>query len=135
MIIVLVVILASVLSYFALVKTSTSLSHCLPSDIKLSDAVEATLVSWFNDGRPPIVNKVTVEQKLDQLHARCQNRKLVDQVGKKIYFYQLSGCWGASLGDEEDAKFFKNQQEKIDKLKERYTVIEMTCNSSGIPIP
>lgn len=108
-----------------------SLSQCLPSDIKLSDIVDAKLVTWYNDGRPPVVDKVTVEQKLIELKANCRENKIVDSSGKDIYFYRLTGCWGNPPAGYED--IMQKQQEKINKLKEQYTVIEMTCNPSGIP--
>ena len=107
-----------------------SLSQCLPSDINLSDIVDAKLVTWYSDGRPPVIDKVTVDQELIELKATCIDNKLVDGSGKEIYFYHLTGCWGASRF--EDQEIMQKQQDEINKLKEQYMVIEMTCNPSGI---
>ena len=109
-----------------------SLSQCLPSDIKLSDIVDAKLVTWYNDGRPPVIDKVTVDQKLTELKATCRDNKLVDGSGKEIYFYHLTDCWGNPPFNYQE--IMQKQQDEINKLKEQYMVIEMTCNPSGIPL-
>jgi hypothetical protein len=44
---------------------------CLPADIKPADVVEATLTASNGDGRSPAVTRITVEQKLTGLKARC----------------------------------------------------------------
>lgn len=108
-------------------QTTVDISKCLPADIKLDDIVSA-------GGYPGEIKKVTVKQKLNELKATCSNEnKLVDATGKQITFYHLTGCWGnAPIGYQE---ILQKQQEEINKLKEQYTVIEMTCNPSGIPIP
>jgi hypothetical protein len=101
-----------------------TLSQCLPPSIKLSDVVTAGF-----KGK----DKVTVEQKLAGLQAKCNNGKLVDSSNKEIYFYHLTGCWGNPPENYQD--ILQKQQEEINVLKEKYTVIEMTCNPSGVPIP
>jgi len=78
-------------------------------------------------------NQVTVEQKLRELRARCRRGKLVDASGREIYFYRLQGCWGNPPEDYQ--QILQRQQQEIQRLKKRYTVIEMTCNPSGVPIP
>jgi hypothetical protein len=101
-------------------------STCLPPDIELSSIVSA---QSLGGGK---IAKVTVQQKLDELGAQCQNGTLVDSAGKEIRFYQLAGCWGNPPPNYQD--ILQRQQQELEKLKEQYTVIEMTCNPSGLPI-
>jgi hypothetical protein len=111
--------------------SQSSLAKCLPADIKLKDVVEATSTGYAN-GQPVGLHKVTVEQKLNELKATCNSdNKLVDGNGKQIIFYHLTDCWGIPL---DDYGILQKQRDEIDKLKQQYTVIEMTCNPSGIPI-
>lgn len=117
----------NVVSTLKFTVTPIPLSRCMPSDTKLSDIVSA-------DGYPGQIKKVTVEQKLNELKAICNsNNKLVDSAGKQITFYRLDGCWGNPPYNYQD--ILQKQREDINKLKEQYTVVEMTCNPSGIPIP
>ena len=69
----------------------SSLSHCLPSGIRLDDIVSAKVVGYQ---RPGNIVRTTVEQTLGKLNAICKNDKLIDASGKEIYFYHLTGCWG-----------------------------------------
>ena len=105
---------------------------CLPADVKLDEIVDAHVVTSSSGDRPPGVDKVTVEQKLTELQASCRDSKLVDGSGREIRFYRLVGCWGNPPRHYQD--ILQRQREEIDKLKERYTVIEMTCNPSGLPM-
>ncbi len=106
--------------------TSTSTSSvkvvsaypCLPQGIKLSDVVTVG---------------VSVKQKLAGMGAQCKNATLVDSAGKEIYFYHLTGCWGNPPVNYRD--ILQQQQNGIAALKMRFTVIELTCNPSGRPIP
>jgi len=112
--------------------SQASLAKCLPSDIKLSDVVEATSARYTN-GKASGVHKITVEDKLNELKATCNgDNKLVDGNGKQIMFYHLTGCWGNPPADYQD--ILQKQRDEINKLKQEFTVIEMTCNPSGIPI-
>jgi hypothetical protein len=112
--------------------SQSSLAKCLPADIKLSDVVEATSTGYAN-GQLVGLHKVTVEQKLNELKATCNSdNKLVDGNGKQITFYHLTGCWGNPPYNYQE--ILQKQRHEIDKLKQQYTVIEMTCNPSGIPI-
>jgi hypothetical protein len=108
------------------------LAKCLPAGIKLSDVVEATIAGYAND-KPVESHKVTVEQKLNALKATCDSdNKLVDGNGKQIVFYHLTGCWGNPPPGYQE--ILQKQRAEIDKLKQQYTVIEMTCNPSGVHI-
>jgi len=108
------------------------LAKCLPADIKLSDIVEATSARYAR-GQASGVPKITVEDKLNELKATCSDdNKLVDGNGKQIMFYHLTGCWGNPPADYQE--ILQKQRDELQKLKQQYTVIEMTCNPSGMPI-
>ncbi len=92
------------------------LSKCIPSGIKLSDFV---------------AYKITVEQNLLQLKAFCRDSKLIDGSGREIYFYHLTGCWGNPPGDYQE--ILQKQQEEINQLKTKYTIIEMSCYTGDNP--
>ncbi len=113
-------------------ESKTVFSLCLPADRKLDDVVKAEVTNYSPGGIFEI-NKTTIEQKLTEMNASCSNSKLFDSSGKEIVFYDLDGCWGAQPPNEKEIML--KQQEKINKLKEEYTVIEMTCNTSGVPFP
>jgi hypothetical protein len=98
---------------------------CLPKNIKPDDFVSAHAVK----SRPGEVQKVTVEQTLKGIKARCRKRKLVDPRGKEIYFYRLQGCWGNPPEDYQE--ILSRQARELESLRKRYRVIEMTCNPSG----
>lgn len=108
-------------------------AQCLPADIKLNDVVDATTLRDPN-GQPAGLRKVTAAQKLNELKATCSgHNKLVDGNEREIIFYHLTGCWGNPPPDYRE--ILRKQQDEINRLKQQYTVIEMTCNPSGIPIP
>ena len=112
--------------------SQSPLAKCLPPEIKLSDVVEATSAGRPN-AQPGESHSVTVEQRLNELKATCNSdNKLVDGNGKQIVFYHLTGCWGNPPENYQD--ILRKQRDEINKLKQQYTVIEMTCNPSGIPI-
>jgi hypothetical protein len=103
---------------------------CLPKNIKPTDVVSTKLVHTANGD---VVEKVTVEQSLIGLEAACKNGALVDGAGKEIYFYKLIGCWGNVPPNHQE--ILERQQAELEILKRQYSVIEMTCNPSGLPIP
>jgi hypothetical protein len=105
-----------------------SFSGCLPEEIKPSDVVSSQPV-----GSSKVVKKVTVKEKLIQLKASCKQGKLVDATGKEIRFFRLEGCWGNPPADYQE--ILQKQSEELEKLKKRYTLIEMTCNPKGVLIP
>ena len=108
-------------SFEITVPASSSLSACLPDHISLTDVVSVS---------PGGANRITVQQTLDKLGASCgPNNILIDQSGKPITFYHLTGCWGNQPANYEE--LLKKQNDTIAKLSEQYTVIQMTCNPSG----
>ena len=102
--------------------------QCLPEYVKPTDVVSTRLVQ--TDGG---TLKITVEQKLAELKASCKNGKLVDGTGAEIYFYKLTGCWGNPPRNYQE--ILERQEAELAILRKQYTVIEMTCNPSGLPIP
>lgn len=110
--------------------TPHGLEACLPSGTKLTDVVSAQIISSNASGS--IVKKTTVSDKLAQLRARCAKGKLVDRRGRQIYFYKLTGCWGNPPADY--IEILERQRTELRKLRKRYTVVEMSCNTSGLLI-
>ena len=105
---------------------AVSNTSCLPAGIQ-STAVVSTQVA-----RPGIHGKVVtvnVADKLKEFKARCRKHKLVDSRGREIRFYQLVGCWGNPPDDYQQQ--LERQTKELAQLRKRYSVIEMTCNSSG----
>jgi hypothetical protein len=107
-----------------LVLPASNTSSCLPKDIKPADVVSAQMKTPGREGR-----KVTVEEKLKEMKARCKRGKLVDATGKEIRFYRLTGCWGNPPADYQE--ILNRQNSELESLRKRYRVIEMTCNPSG----
>jgi hypothetical protein len=103
--------------------------NCLPAEVKPDDVVSAVLISTGPAGE--VVKKVTVQEKLRELDASCREGKLVDGASREIYFYRLTGCWGMPPPDHEE--ILQRQTEELETLRKQYTVIEMTCNPSGMP--
>ena len=104
--------------------------QCLPESVKPTDVVSTRLAQ--TDGRT-LVERITVEQKLTELTANCKNGKLVDGAGTEIHFYKLTGCWGNPPRNYQE--ILERQEAELAILRKQYTVIEMTCNPSGLPIP
>jgi len=104
--------------------------QCLPEFVKPTD-IASTRLAQTHGGT--LVEKITVEQKLTELKANCKNGKLVDGAGTEIYFYKLTGCWGNPPRNYHE--ILERQQAELAILRKQYTVIEMTCNPSGLPIP
>ena len=97
---------------------------CMPPGIQATDVVSSQAAK--PGGK---VVKVTVAQKIKALGARCRKGKLVDAKGTEIRFYQLVGCWGNPPDDYQEQ--LERQAKELAKLRKRYRVIEMTCDSSG----
>ena len=110
-----------------------SLAKCLPTGIKLTSVVEATSVGSVH-GQSAGSHKITVEQRLNDLKATCNSEnKLIDGNGRQIVFYHLIGCWGYPPPNYRE--LLQKQRREIERLKQSHTVIEMTCNASGVRIP
>jgi hypothetical protein len=106
-----------------------SRSACLPKGIQPTAVVSYLVAKPVNQKGRQVI---TVEETLVSLKARCKKGRLVDGSGKQIYFFRLTGCWGNPPDNYQG--ILDRQNSELIKLKKRYTVIEMTCNSSGEPI-
>ena len=104
---------------------------CLPNGINGTDIVSTREVQSRKGRRE--FRKVSVDEKLRELKARCRRGKLVDASGMEIRFYKLAGCWGHPSDD--DREVLERQNKELAKLRKSYRVIEMTCNPSGEQIP
>ena len=104
---------------------------CLPDGINGTDIVSTREVQSTKGRRE--FRKISVDQKLKDLRARCRRGKLVDASGTEIRFYKLAGCWGHPSDD--DREVLDRQKQELAKLRKSYRVIEMTCNPSGEQIP
>ena len=96
---------------------------CLDPAISLTDPVSFESTSG---------KAITVGHKLKTLRARCSHKKLVDRKGRPIRFYQLKGCWGQPPPNYDQV--LDRQRKELADLRKKYTVIEITCNSSGLPV-
>jgi len=101
------------------------LAACLPTDVKLDTVVSAT-------SKNNKIVKETVKQRLNKLSVQCKAGKLIDRKKREIRFFWLQGCWGNPPADYQE--ILENQQKELLELKKKYTVIEITCNASGLRI-
>lgn len=95
---------------------------CLPEGIKLDEAVSAPRLK---SPAKAADQKVTVKEILLHLNAHCENGKLVDGAGREIRFHRLVGCWGNPPEDYQEQ--LAQQQEELQRLKKKYTVVEIPC--------
>jgi hypothetical protein len=78
--------------------------------------------------------KVTVEDELIRVKARVgSDGVLHDERGKPIAFFKLTGCWGNPPTNY--GEIINEQNRRLEELRRTHTVITLTCNPSGIPIP
>lgn len=107
------------------------IESCLPKGVRLTDIAEVITEPVSNASDAP--RKITVQDKLRALQARCRDGKLVDGSGREIRFFRLIGCWGNP--PENYQELLAKQRSDLAALQERFTVVEMTCNPSGTHIP
>jgi len=115
----------AVFVWLSLLAMPDRLQECLPENLKLSDVIA---VQTVKSGGGTTVKKITVNEKLKELKARCKKRKLVDGAGREIRFYRLIGCWGNPPADYSER--MQRQQDEINDLKKRYAVVEIPCSLS-----
>lgn len=101
---------------------------CLPPDIAAADVVSTEVIRTVPSGKT--VKKITVQQKITELKARCRKSRLVDAGGREVRFYRLKGCWGFPPPDYQE--ILLRQRNELEELKKKFTVIELTCNPSGL---
>ena len=98
---------------------------CLPKDVGLGEVVSSSSDKSVVDTD----KKVTVRNTLRRMNARCKKGKLVDEKGREMYFFRLIGCWGNPPEDYQEQ--LAKQQQALERLRKKYTVIEISCNQTG----
>ena len=99
---------------------------CLPTSVKAEDIVRVfELPSRTGNVR---TKTVTVAASLKSIKATCSKGKLVDGRKKEIKFFRIEGCWGNPPADYLEIQ--EHQQRELADLKRKYTVIEMSCNTT-----
>jgi hypothetical protein len=73
----------------------------------------------------------TVEKRLNELKARVENDKLVDEKGREIRFFEPL-CRGVSAGDEQDEIDRKAKEKELAELLKKYTVIVLHCDPNKV---
>jgi len=109
--------------------SSPPLTTCLPQGIGMTTVVSARALP----GTATRVQTVTIADRLRQLKATCRDRILVDRSGRPLRFYRLEGCWGNPPMNYRE--ILQQQAATLRQLQKTFTVIELTCNPSGIPYP
>jgi hypothetical protein len=108
--------------------------ECLPTGITPDSVVKLKWKVGATDNIPPV--KITVQLTLSKLGAYCTvGHVLVDGAGKPITFYQKGGCGGAYIpfSSREQRAAREEEERRLEALRERFHVIEMTCDTSGKP--
>jgi hypothetical protein len=72
---------------------------------------------------------LTVAQKLAELGARAEGGRLVDASGREIYCYQRF-IPGTAPEPKEDAERQRRDAERLNGLREKYTVIVITTHGA-----
>jgi hypothetical protein len=103
--------------------------RCLGSGVKETDVSSIRTVT--SSTGHTVIEKITVMQALKEINARCVHDKLIDGKRREIRFYFVQGCWGNPPAGY--LEILEKQRRDIEKLRMRYTVIEMTCNPDGRP--
>ncbi|MGB7203799.1 MAG: hypothetical protein WBD16_16250 [Pyrinomonadaceae bacterium] len=90
---------------------------------------DACLAKDINKGEFVVsgTKKITVNEKLLAIRARCRRGKLVDGRRREIRFFKAE-CWGNPPADYLEIE--QQQQKELARLKKKYTVIEIACGPS-----
>jgi hypothetical protein len=100
-----------------------SIARSLPADVKLDTIADASP----NE-------KITVEQRLIRLHAHVDaDGTLRDSSGGEIRFFHLRTCWGNPPPNYLELQ--RQEKHELEELSKEFTVVTITCNPSGLPIP
>lgn len=73
----------------------------------------------------------TVEKRLNELRARYEKDKLVDEKGREIRFFEPL-CRGVSAGEEQDELDRKAKDKELAELEKKYTVIVLNCDPTKV---
>jgi hypothetical protein len=97
----------------------------LPENITLETEVRKD--SKNDKGEVTSFEITTVEKRLNELKARYEKDKLVDESGKEIKFFEPL-CRGVSAGYEQDQADQKAKERELAELEKKYTVIVLYCD-------
>ena len=109
-------------------KTATKFER-LPENIK--PETEVRKETRNDKGEVVSFEITTVEKRLNELKARVENDKLVDEKGREIRFFEPL-CRGVSAGDEQDEIDRKAKEKELAELLKKYTVIVLHCDPSKV---
>lgn len=109
-------------------KTATKYDR-LPENVTL--ASEVAKQTKNDKGEVISTETTTVEKRLNELKARYEKDKLVDEKGREIRFFQVL-CRGVSAGDEQDEIDRKANEKELTELEKNYTVIVLLCDPSKV---
>jgi len=102
----------------------SAVSGCLPPDVTLD-----TEFCPDREGCEP-GERLTVKRCLEGLGVHVEGGKLYDASGKEIYFYQHPMS-GPPPNAEQEARL-RDERDRLNKLKQKYTVVEMFPTSLGV---
>jgi hypothetical protein len=97
----------------------------LPANITLETEVVKTIQN--ENGKTVSRETTTVEKRLNELKARYEKDKLVDEKGREIRFFEPL-CRGVSAGEEQDDVDRKAKEKELAELEKKYTVIVLLCD-------
>jgi len=101
----------------------------LPENIKPETEVRRDTKN--DKGEVTSTETTTVEKRLNELKARYEKDKLVDEKGREIRFFEPL-CRGVSAGEEQDEIDRKAKEKELAELEKKYTVIVLNCDAGKI---
>ena len=117
----------------AVTKAAGDFSACLPEGITSETVVSTKNLGFDKIEQTSRIASVNVKETLTRIGGRCAAGNLTEASGKKIKFYRLQGCWGNPPFDYQE--ILSRQAKELADLRKSFTVVELTCNPSGIPLP
>jgi hypothetical protein len=102
----------------------SAVSRCLPPGVTLD-----TEFCPDDEGCEP-GQRVTVKRRLEGLGVHVEGGKLYDASGRELYFYQHPMS-GPPPNPEQVARQ-REELERLDKLRQKYTVVEMFPTFHGV---
>jgi len=105
-------------------KTTTKYDR-LPENIKPETKVVKTVKN--EKGKTVSSETTTVEKRLNELKARYEKDKLVDERGREIRFFEPL-CRGVSAGEVQDEADRKAKEKELAEVEKKYTVIVLVCD-------
>lgn len=102
--------------------STDAFAPCLPKGTALAGVVST---AKLKSATGAATRNLTLKETLRQIKAHCKKDKLVDGAGREIRFYRLLGCWGNPPEDYQEQ--LARQDEELQRLKKKYTVVEIPC--------